>query len=137
MASRASATSRLDAVGPMTRIRTSENSARSSSALGNRRDAERAGALVDERAGDVDRAVAVGVGLDDRPELRALEHAQQRPRVPPDRAEVDGDLRPVHPRLPRRPRWTLLSQSSKSGSTNTVRPFSSSSSPFASSERTA
>ena len=64
--------------------------------LGDGRDAERAGALVEHRAGDIDRAVPVGVGLHDRPELRAVEHAQQRPRVAPDRAEVDGQLRPVH-----------------------------------------
>ena len=48
------------------------------------------------RARDVDGSVAVAVRLDDGPELRAVELAQERAHVAPQRAEVDGDLRPVH-----------------------------------------
>ena len=61
-----------------------------------RRDAERARTAADSGGRDVDRAVAVAVRLDDGPERRAVERAQQRPRVPPHGAEVDGDLRAVH-----------------------------------------
>ena len=64
--------------------------------LGHGRDAQGSCALVEHRAGDVHRSVAVGVRLHDRPELRALERPQQRARVAPHCAEIDGQLRPVH-----------------------------------------
>jgi len=66
-------------------------------AFGNGRNAERPGALVDHCPRDVDGAVPVRVRLDHRPELRAFERAQERPRVAADRAEVDRHLTPVHP----------------------------------------
>ena len=76
------------------------------------RDAESACARTERRAGYVDRAVPVCVGLDDRPELRALERTQQRPDVSPERAEVDSQLGAVH-------------QSNASGSASTTSPATS------------
>ncbi len=40
--------------------------------------------------------MAVGVGLDDRPELGTREQLEQPPRVPAQRAEVDRDLAASH-----------------------------------------
>ena len=60
------------------------------------RDAEHGRARPERGAADVRGAVAVAVGLDDRPELGALERAQERARVAPDRAEIDRELRSGH-----------------------------------------
>ena len=73
--------------------------------LGDRGDAERQRAFAERRAGDVDGAVPVAVGLDDGPELGAPERAPQPADVPPDRAEVDRDLGAVHRVLTRRAPW--------------------------------
>ena len=88
-ASRASRDLPVRAAGPITRMRGVEKSGRSTSASGDRRGAERGRAGAERRAGDVDRSVPVAVRLHDRPELGAVERAQQRPRVPADRAQVD------------------------------------------------
>ena len=61
-------------------------------ALGHRRDAERRRARAERRAGDVGGAVPVAVRLDDRPELGAVERAQQRARVAAQRGEIDREL---------------------------------------------
>ena len=64
--------------------------------LGHRRDAERGRARGERRTAHVGGAVPVAVRLHDRPELRAVEHPQQRRRVAADRAEIDGQLRARH-----------------------------------------
>ena len=64
--------------------------------LGHGRDAQRQGAFTERRAGDVDRAVPVAVGLDHGPELRAPKSAPQPTDVAPHRTEVDRDLGAVH-----------------------------------------
>ena len=61
-----------------------------------RRDAERGRSGPERGAADVDRAVPVAVRLDDRPELGALESAEQRPDVPPDRTQVDDQIGARH-----------------------------------------
>ena len=64
--------------------------------LADRRDAEGASALRERDAGHLDRAVAVRVGLDDGPELRAFQQLEQTPHVVPHGGEVDRDLRSQH-----------------------------------------
>ena len=61
-----------------------------------RGDAERARAGSERRARDVDGAVSVAVCLDDGPQLRAAELADERAHVSPQRAEVNRDLRAMH-----------------------------------------
>ena len=53
--------------------------------------------LGERRAGDVDGPMAVAVRLDDGPQRRALEHVEQPAGIPPHGAEIDRDLRPMHP----------------------------------------
>src|SRR5919201_714579 len=64
--------------------------------LRDRRDTERCSAGRQRRARDVDCSVAVAVGLDDGPQLCALERAHECADVAPQRAEVDRDLRAMH-----------------------------------------
>ena len=64
--------------------------------FGDRRDAERGGARAECCARDVDRAVAVGIRLDDGPQAGSVERTQQRSHIAPQRAEVDRDLGAVH-----------------------------------------
>ncbi len=64
--------------------------------LGQRRDAERGRTGVERRLRDVDRAVAVALGLDDGPQLGSPRRAEQRLGVPPDRAEIEGEAGPLH-----------------------------------------
>ena len=80
----------------MTRMRALRSAARRCERLGQRRDAERGRTAVERGFRDVDRAVPVALGLDDRPQLGALGRAQQRRGVPPDRPEVEGEARPLH-----------------------------------------
>ena len=61
-----------------------------------RRHAERGRTGPERRGPDVDRAVPVTVRLDDRPELGALESAEERPDVPPDRTQVDDQVGAGH-----------------------------------------
>ncbi len=58
----------------------------------NGRHAERGRARPERCAADVRGAVAVTVRLDHRPQLGALEHAQERARVAPDGAEIDRQV---------------------------------------------
>src|SRR5215208_3984009 len=57
------------------------------------RDAERFGSLRERHARDIERSVAVTVGLDDGPQGRALDDAPQPPDVSSQRAEIDRELR--------------------------------------------
>src|SRR5215207_3651405 len=57
------------------------------------RHAERVGSLRERHSRDIERPVAITVGLDDGPERRALDRAAQRPDVSPKRAEIDRKLR--------------------------------------------
>ena len=59
-------------------------------------DAERARARIERGAADIRRPVPVAVRLDDGPQLGAVEHAQERPRVAADRTEVERQLRAGH-----------------------------------------
>ena len=77
---------RSDAAGPRTRIRAAGSSARRSERLADGRDAQSLRARLERGAGAVDRAVAVGVGLHDRPDLGAAGCAQQRLHVAPQRS---------------------------------------------------
>ena len=74
--------------------------------LADRRHAERRRAAFERCTAGVRGAVAVPVGLDDRPQLRASEDARERPRVVADRADVDGDERAGHDRILAVPRVT-------------------------------
>ena len=58
-------------------MRTGPSARRSASASGDGRNAERGRARAERGGADVDGAVAVAVGLDDRPELGAVERAEQ------------------------------------------------------------
>ena len=78
-ASRAWPTSRFPA-GPMTMMRAVGNSRAEREPLRHGRDAERGRAGAERGTGDVGCAVAVCVRLDDRPELRTVERAEQRAR---------------------------------------------------------
>jgi hypothetical protein len=77
------------------------------------RRADRRRARAERGGGDIDRAVPVAVRLHDGPELRAVERAQQRRGVPPQRAEVDRELRPMH--LPAPPHPDALVRSFQTG----------------------
>ena len=94
-ASRASETS-SSGVGPRTRIRASRSADAERDPFGDRRDAEHRRASLERGPADVRRTVPVSVGLDDRPELRRLEHAREHAGVVPDRCEVDRDERAGH-----------------------------------------
>ena len=58
--------------------------------------AERRRARPERGGADVGRAVAVAVGLDDGPQLRPVEGAEEPARVAADRAEVDRDVGSAH-----------------------------------------
>ena len=64
--------------------------------LGDGRETERGRPDIERRTGDVRGAVPVAVRLDDRPQLGLAERAAQRRDVPPQRPQVDGQLRAVH-----------------------------------------
>ena len=68
--------------------------------FGNRRDAERRRPGAQRSTRRINRSVPVPVRLHDDPELRAVQRAEQRPHVAPQRAQVDGDLGAVHLSLP-------------------------------------
>ena len=70
--------------------------ARQRKPLGNSGNAQRSRARAQRRARDVGRPVAVAVRLDDRPELGAVEGADEVADVATQRAEVDRELRAVH-----------------------------------------
>src|SRR5215210_4059505 len=76
---------------PHLRIKAAE-----SLALAQGRDAESVRTGVESRAGHVLGPVPVCIGLDDGPELSAPGRFAEPPDVPPQRREVDGDLRPAH-----------------------------------------
>jgi hypothetical protein len=67
--------------------------------LGQRCDAEGGGARLQAGLRDVDRAVPVALGLHDRPQLGTARRTQQRLGVPADRAQVEGEARPLHGRI--------------------------------------
>ena len=123
-------------VGPMTRMRATRELGAQRERLGDGRDAERPRARAERRAPR-------------RPRRARSRRPSRPPRAARRRARAGACARCAGPRRgrwsaqsgaspsPSVPLWTSRSQSSKSGSTKTVRPSSSSSSPFASSERTA
>ena len=65
-------------------------------AFGDGGDAQRRRARAERRPGDVGRAVPVGVRLDDRPQLCAVQGGEQRARVVAHGAEVDRQLAAMH-----------------------------------------
>ena len=65
-------------------------------AFRDRRDTQRGRARTERSAGRIHGPVAVAVSLDDHPELRAVEQANQRAHVPAEGAQIDRDLGTVH-----------------------------------------
>ncbi len=95
-ASRASATSRLVATGPLAEDARGRELEPELERFRQRRDAERLRTRSERGAGRIDGTVAVGVRLDDGPQLRAAERANERAHVATQGTEVDRQLGALH-----------------------------------------